>query len=307
MKKLTILIMAAFAALTFGLATSCDRNDDQDQLPDWWFEPDSSSTVTDEYPVPAEAGNNVVAHRGGAAETGEQSNPDNSLAALRYAISLGVYASECDIYWTKDNDVIVAHADADCKVNGLHPWEHTTDEIRKAGNLANGEVVPTLGDVLDVVMKESSCTRLWLDIKNITSPSTLTEYPIKAVKRACEIIKEKKAVNFVEFICTSNSRVMSGAVLYAEEAGIDIGWMANVPVSTYISKGYTWANLNSSYMVRDGGKRTVEEFLKAGIAFSVFVVDDESMMDYYLTYGDKIKAITTNYPKKLLEKAAASK
>lgn len=32
------------------------------------------------------------------------------MAALEYAMSLGCYGMECDIYWTKDNDIIVAHA-----------------------------------------------------------------------------------------------------------------------------------------------------------------------------------------------------
>lgn len=47
--------------------------------------------------------------------------PDNSMAALEYAMSLGCYGMECDIYWTKDNDIIVAHANGDCKVNNLQP------------------------------------------------------------------------------------------------------------------------------------------------------------------------------------------
>ena len=37
--------------------------------------------------------------------------PDNSIEALNYAIALGCFASECDVYLTKDDRVIVAHAD----------------------------------------------------------------------------------------------------------------------------------------------------------------------------------------------------
>ena len=56
---------------------------------------------------PAPCYNKVVAHRGGSAECGV---PDNSRASLKYAMGLKCYAMECDIYWTKDNDVVIAHA-----------------------------------------------------------------------------------------------------------------------------------------------------------------------------------------------------
>ena len=85
--------------------------------------------------TPAACDNNIVAHRGGSAECGF---PDNSLASLKYAMSLKVRACECDIYWTKDNNVIVAHANHEYKVNGLVPWEHTLTEIRRRDSYARG-------------------------------------------------------------------------------------------------------------------------------------------------------------------------
>ena len=117
---------------------------------------------------PAACDNIVVAHRGGSKEAGL---PDNSIAALRYAKSLGCYASECDIYWTKDDNVVVAHADKNCQINGLHPWEHTLEELRAAGRLKNGEPLPSLEEYIAECMREQdgkpSCTRLWLDLSLI--------------------------------------------------------------------------------------------------------------------------------------------
>ena len=118
----------------------------------------------------------VVAHRGGAKELGE-AVPDNSIASLDYAMSLGCYASECDIYMTTDRRVIVAHVDGEGMVNGYYPFMATLDELRAAGTLSNGEDIPTLEEYLDHVMKKGSCTRLWLDIKNVTKPSTLSGLP----------------------------------------------------------------------------------------------------------------------------------
>jgi len=247
---------------------------------------------------PADCGNIVVAHRGGASEAGI-AFPDNSIASLQYAMSLKCYASECDIYWTKDDKVVVAHADGDYRINGLHPWEATLEQIRAAGKLANGETVPDLEMFLDEVMKAGSCTRLWLDIKNI---SGMSAYPINACRKACEIIKKKKAQNFVEFICTSNATVMASSYSYATAVGSNIGWMANKSASEYTQRGYKWANLSTEFMKQGGGNLTIEEFNKAGVDVSVFNADDDVTMDYYIAYASKMKAICTNYPKKLLSK-----
>lgn len=89
-----------------GLAAGC--SDDEDPLKDWT----GPSKPGTEIKTPAEVGNRVVAHRGGSTEAGTRQFPDNSVAALNYAIGLGCYASECDIYLTKDDDVVVAHASA---------------------------------------------------------------------------------------------------------------------------------------------------------------------------------------------------
>jgi glycerophosphoryl diester phosphodiesterase len=299
MKKILLIVGMA---LSLTVLSSCSKDSGSGALPDNWFDKDSTGTVTDKTPTPAKCDNIVVAHRGGSTEAGTTANPDNSLAALRYAMALKCYASECDIYCTSDNQVIVAHGDAECKVNGLHPWEATLAQIRAVGNLANGEQIPTLGDMLDVVMTSGSCTKLWLDIKNITSPSTLTKYPIEACKKACEIITAKKAKNFVEFICTGNYTVMASSFLYATSAGVPVGWMSNSAASVYVGKGYSWANLSIDYMTKGGGERTIDEFTKAKVALSIFVVDSDDDMTYYANNASKLKAITTNYPKKLLVK-----
>lgn len=299
-------------AATAAFAVSCEKDN-------WPAQPDWSQITPPDQPTesgdaPSECDNIVVAHRGGSTECGQ---PDNSIASLTYAMERGCYGSECDIYWTKDNNVIVAHADSQCCVNGFHPWEATLEQIRKAGNLKNGEPIPTLEEYLDKVMELKKvkdengndvythyCTRLWLDIKNITVPSTLTEYPIKATQRACEIIVEKKAQNFVEFICTGNATVMASAFVYASNAKINIGWMANRAVNEYTSRGYKWSNMSISYMNdgTHGGDRTISEFTSKGVAFSVYGVNTDDDMNYFVNQSASLKAISTDYPRKLLNK-----
>ncbi len=265
----------------------------------------SSNLVTE----PAACNNKVVAHRGGSRES---NNPDNSRAGLRYTMSLGCYAMECDIYWTKDNNVVIAHATDTYYVNGLKPWEHTILELRKAGKLKNGEELPTLEEFLDIVQVEGNCTKLCLDIKNLDG--TLTDYPVKAVQRACEIIREHKAEKFCEFICTGNETVARQAAACMTVYGIPVGWMANKTPAEHKAKGFKWANLSAaSYMSPYGdGPRTIDEFKNAGMEISVFNVDrqsgdgnavfSEEAVNYYISRYADLRCICTNYPDWLLKK-----
>ena len=183
MKTLKLFALLAAAAL---VAYSCDNKIDIPQPKGQETPGDNPDTPGVFTTDPAPCDNRVVAHRGGSRESGI---PDNSRAGLKYTMSLKCYAMECDIYWTKDNNVIIGHATDTYYINGLRPWEHTLTEIRKAGVLKNGETIPILEDFLDIVQVEGNCTKLVLDIKNLDG--NLTAYPIKAVQRACEIIKEQ--------------------------------------------------------------------------------------------------------------------
>lgn len=256
--------------------------------------------------APLAAGNNVVAHRGGSKEAGTASTPDNSIASLRYAQRLGCYASEADIYWTKDDRVIVAHADGNIKINGLHPWEHTLSELQQSGCLSNGEKLPSLEEYLAAVMVKGSCTKLWLDIKNcyVSSSQQNHDYVVKATVRACEIIKAMGAEKWVEFICTGYEQPLEPSKAAADAIGVPFAWMANKYAATYESKGVKWANLSVEYIkdgINDTSKaiHTVESFTDRGIEFSVYTIDDVTTMDYYVARDD-VKAITTNYPSRLL-------
>lgn len=260
---------------------------------------------------PAACTNKVVAHRGGSRECGL---PDNSRASLRYAMRLGCYASECDIYWTKDNNIVVAHADGTGKINNLFPFQATLTDLRRAGKLTNGEELPSLEEFLDIVMVEGNCTKLMLDIKMISGQST--DYPSNAVKRACEIIKEKKGEKFCEFICTGNATVAATAAQCMAAYKIPVGWMGNTTPAEHKAKGFSWANLSAaSYMKQYGnGSRTIEEFRDAGMEISVFNVDrasgdanavySDEAVKYYIGKADELRCICTNYPYWLIKKIA---
>ncbi len=252
--------------------------------------------------APTAADNIVVAHRGGSKEAGKTSYPDNSLASLRYAKGLKCMASETDIYWTKDNQIVVAHADGDIKINGKYPWESTLEELRKNYKLSNGEQLPTLQDYLAEAMTDGSCTKVWLDLKNcyISSSKPGHEYVIKACQRACEIITEMEAAPWVEFICTGYESALKKAIPYAKEAGISIGAMGNHSASKVKGYGYSWANFDITYIKSGDEKSKIQSYIDEGMELSIFTLDSAEAIATYLPYKDKLKGITTNYPAKYI-------
>ena len=173
--------------------------------------------------------------------------------------------------------------------------------------------MPSLTEFLDIVQVEGNCTKLCLDIKNLDG--TLTDYPIKAVQRACEIIAARKAEKFCEFICTSNTAVAAAAAVCQTKYGIPVGWMSNSEPHVHLSKGFTWANLSTVYIKPYGThatQRTIDQYLNAGMEFSVYNVDkqkgdgnaaysDEAVAYFVSRYKD-LRCICTNYPKWLLSK-----
>ena len=247
--------------------------------------------------APAKANNVIIAHRGGSKEGNV---PDNSIASLKYAISLGCAASETDIYWTKDNQVVVAHANSECKINGLYPWESTLAEIQAAGRLSNGEIVPSLQDYIRAAMSaKGSCTKLCLDVKSIDKPTYHHAESVKACQRACEIIAEMEAQAWCQFIISGYDEIAGKCVPYANAVGIEIGSMGKHSASKLKNWGYTWYNRSKDYGISES---EINGYLNAGLKMSVYTIDSEADWEMIASYHTKLCGITTNYPKKLLEK-----
>lgn len=292
--------LLAFASLLL-IFSACGRDN-------WPSEPDWDRINPD--PEPLAVGNKVVAHRGGSAEAGV---PDNSIAALQYAISLGCYGSECDVYWTSDDKVIVAHADGSCRVNGLVTYEHTLAEIRAAGKLANGEDIPTLEEYIDVAMESN--TRLVIDIKRIDNEGGTT-YVVKCAEKVCDIVLEKKAGSYVILLCTGyNQGVMTEAWSLARKAGLEMAMNSGRSAYEYTVLGFNWANLSAAGQLPGANAASdalLKEYLNAGVSVSVYNIDKRSGdgnavysasgVQWYLDNYDSFRMLCSNYPKWLIEK-----
>ena len=251
----------------------------------------------------------VVAHRGGSAEC---KLPDCSVASLKYAISQNCYASESDIVLTGDKDILICHPDGNGRVNGLDPGTHTLAEIRAAGNLSNGELIPTLTDFLKIVMDKElnpNGMKLWLDVKRFDDAGR----SINACLRASEIIAGANAQNYCEFLIPTGEDIfMAVRDKVINDYKINIAWMTCTNPAKYADPkdyGKVWAQLAYSKILGDkpGSSYRPLDYFNAGLPLSIYGADDDKTMADVIPYYPKLKAIFTNYPAKLISKLREQK
>jgi glycerophosphoryl diester phosphodiesterase len=97
----------------------------------------------------------IIAHRGAS-----QAEPENSLAAFRTAVDIGADGVELDVHATADGRIVVHH---DPVIDGHHIADTRFDVIRDQ-QLPNGEPVPTLQEVLELLGPER---RAFIEVKTL--------------------------------------------------------------------------------------------------------------------------------------------
>lgn len=293
MKKLTsIIIFAAGLVMLSGCL--------EIETPENWTEkPETEKTAVYK----------VVAHRGGSAEC---KLPDCSVASLKYAISQNCYASEADIVLTGDKDILICHPDGNGQVNGLDPATHTVAQIRAAGNLSNGEPIPTLTDFLKIVMDKKlnpNGMKLWLDVKRLAD----AERSINACLRASVIISGANAQSYCEFLIPTGEDIfMAVRDRVINDYKINIAWMTCTNPAKYAEPkdyGKVWAQLAYRKILGDNpeSKYRPLDYFNAGLPLSIYGPDDDKTMADVIQYYPKLKAIFTNYPAKLISKLREQK
>ena len=108
-------------------------------------------------------GTQTIAHRGDWMQEG---SAQNSRASLQRALDLGIFGSEIDIWLTRDGHIMVNH---DRTFQGITP-EDTTFAACKKIRLKNGERMPQLKDLLKILKKSKSPTRLVVEVKSHSLP-----------------------------------------------------------------------------------------------------------------------------------------
>jgi len=99
----------------------------------------------------------VIAHRGASGYEYE-----NSRAAFRRAIMLDADGVELDIHATRDGGIVVHH---DPEIPGVGPIAQLTLAEARQLRIPNGEPVPMLAEILDLVGDRD----VWIEVKGLAS------------------------------------------------------------------------------------------------------------------------------------------
>lgn len=97
----------------------------------------------------------IIAHRGASGYEYE-----NSRAAFRRALMLDADGVELDIHATSDGAIIVHH---DADIPGVGPIAGLTREQARQLRLRNGELLPLLSEILDLVGDKE----VWVEVKGL--------------------------------------------------------------------------------------------------------------------------------------------
>lgn len=280
MKKLKYLLMACCAACVWLAACS---DDDYEPLPDWWWEQTGEPAV---YPEPEPVDNKVVAHRGCYAETGF---PQNSVAGLKKAVEMKLFASECDIHLTKDGKVVVYHDDY--YLGNTCFKDATYAELCAKGTLANGEKLPLLEEFIDVVL-EGGCTQLWIDVKTLGDEAGGNggSEPYRHRRRANRPREESQEFRGIHRrpSCHTRQGDSRGPLAWP----VSYGAAAYEP-GDFIARDIPWANMKLADFGLD--TKRAKSFPENKVRLSLWQIDTDEQMQWYQGIRSDVYGIT-NYP-----------
>ena len=122
----------------------------------------------------------TIAHRG---DWQPEGSAQNSRTSLQRALDLQIFGSEIDIWLTRDGHIMVNH---DATYEGV-TVQDTTYAACKDLRLKNAETMPQLKDLLKILKKSKSPTKLVVEVKNHRDPQRsrdCAEAAVKAIRRS---------------------------------------------------------------------------------------------------------------------------
>lgn len=228
----------------------------------------------------------VIAHRGYWTAEG---SAQNSLTSFRKADAVGCFGSEIDVWYTKDNKLVVNH---DRVFQGVKMEEGTAKEIM-ALTLPNGETIPSLDAYLKEVQKHPN-TRLIYEAKSLSDFSREDDAAALAVKK----LRKYGLLERTDFICFSVNYCLAFKKLLPEA---NIYYLnGDLPPKSVKKLGFT--GFDYSVKVLRQHPEWVKAAHKLGLEVNVWTVNTEEDMRYFIGLG--VDYITTDYPE-LLQKIIA--
>ena len=232
-------------------------------------------------------GAKVVAHRGYWDTTG---SAQNSRASLREAIALGAYGSETDVWCTTDGHLMINH---NASIGGVTIQTSTYDQVKNK-TLSNGELIPQLSDLLDI-LKTSDSTKLIIEIKTHTLRADNDSCVTKTVRQVQQAGLQDK-VEYIAFDlenCKLLHKLAPTAMVQYLNGDKNPAELYNLGIM----------GLDYSYSKFTANPIWVTEAHKRGMICNAWTVNDSATMIKMTNLG--VDVITTDAPVEALKLKAA--
>ena len=230
----------------------------------------------------------IEAHRGDSANA-----PENTIAAFRQAVELGIHSIELDVHPTKDGELVVMHDDNVTRTTDGQGEiaDLTLAEIRRldagswfAATFA-GEAVPTLAEVFELL--NGTSTRLNIEIK--ASPAS--ELVAMKLKSLLHRASEGHLVSSFDL----------GALLAVREMtpNVTLAMLGSGQECLDLARenGFSWMNVHYKSVTND----LVAQAHASGIRVMIWTLDDAALFEQYQQWG--VDKICTNRPGMMLAEA----
>ena len=231
-----------------------------------------------------------IAHRGASGNA-----PENTLAAFKKAIEIGVDAVELDLHGSADGEVVVIHdASLDRTTDHSGPVNQTALETIKQADAGGwfapefaGEPVPTLAEALECIGKEAVAV---LEIKD----------PLIAEAVVAKV-HETQSLDLTVIISFHTSVLQTVRALAPR---IPTGWLIGSP-NNHASPEQLCQQLGElgSPLLNVNHQLITAEFAyevrRRGIALWCWTVDDIVRMREMKAFG--VQGITSNYPERFVK------
>jgi glycerophosphoryl diester phosphodiesterase len=228
--------------------------------------------------------NKVIAHRGAWKA---KNLPQNSIASLKEAISLGCEGSEFDVWMTVDSILVVNH---DPDFYGL-PIETSTYQELLHKKHPNGEQISTVEAYLQEGMKQSR-TKLIMEIK----PSEVSgERGLTIAKKAVEMVHHLGAEDWVDYIGFDYNMCLKIIEL---DPKANVAYLEGDKSPNELAEaGFFGLDYHHSLLKQN--PNWIEVANELGLTVNAWTVNKKEDMEWLLTKGARF--ITTDEPELLLE------
>jgi glycerophosphoryl diester phosphodiesterase len=225
-----------------------------------------------------------IAHRGAWKKA---ALPQNSIASLIHAFEIGCDGSECDVWLTSDDIVVVNH---DPDFYGVKIESSTYRQLLEKQH-SNGENIPTLQEYCSA-MSNYSEARLLIEIK----PSQVSpRRSLESAKGVVEKVQETGLGNCVDYIS------FDSAVLHeirALDASARVAYLGGDKSPNQLQDEGFWG-ADYHHWVLHAHPHWLKEFHSCGLTFNSWTVNSAQTMRWLL--DESADFITTDDPELLLE------